>query len=91
MELNEETIEYVRLALNVSSETLVGLLENADTRAIVEQIAAFMVEKNEDIEEYESTIQQFQEFMESKDAELSELDSVQTKVSYWQLGGTMQR
>ena len=72
MELNDETIEDVRLALNVSSEALLGLLENADTRTIVEQIASFVVEKNEDIEEYENTLQQFQELMETKDAELSE-------------------
>ena len=89
MELNEETVDYVRLSLNVSSEAFVGLLENEDTRAVGEQIASFVLEKNEDIEEYESTIQQFQELVDTKDTELSELDSVQTRILYCQPRGTM--
>ena len=89
MDLNEDSIEDLRLALNVSSEALLGLLENADTRAIVQQVAAFVVEKNEDMEEYESTVQQFQEFIDTKEAELSELDSVQTRILYCHLGETM--
>ena len=75
MDLNEETIEDVRLALNVPGEALLGLLENPDTRPIVEQIATFVLEKSEELEEYESTIQQFQEYMDGKETELGELDS----------------
>ena len=73
MELNEETIEDVRLALNVPGEALLGLLENPDTRPIVEQIATFVLEKNDELEEYESTIQQFQEYIDGKETELGEL------------------
>lgn len=73
MELSEETIEDLGLALNVSSEALLGLLEGEDTRTIVERVAAFMIDKNDELEEYERALEEFSEHMESKDVELSEL------------------